>query len=258
MSRSDRKISPRHNDGFVDDETQPPSYASIFLYPKSNTESIESTDNNTCKIYSIIPTTTTNNSLQSHVNTETLNTNTISPSDNQQYSSSNQRRPSLHRQNSFAHLNSADLFQHSFVETPVSYDELFTTQIIDDSLQRERQNSRRFSFLDSCDDPAVRAMNSPDYNSVVSGITVPNLRAHNSHQSRRFVPSSTVQQLNLHFPRKFTVRHSMFICGASFLLIIFQTILMSNSAVLSHLGSGIWAGLGNLLTLLFSIITRNK
>lgn len=64
------------------------------------------------------------------------------------------------------------------------------------------------------------------------------------------------KQFQIKFPKAYLLRHSLFITVSSLILISFQIILMNNESILSHLGTGLWSGLGNLFTIFLSFITR--
>lgn len=59
------------------------------------------------------------------------------------------------------------------------------------------------------------------------------------------------------YPREYLLRHCVFVTVGSVALIAFQILLMGYASILSHLASGIWCGVINLLTLSFTLITRN-
>ena len=63
------------------------------------------------------------------------------------------------------------------------------------------------------------------------------------------------KQFSVLFPKSYLLKHCILVSGISLVLILFQIILMYYESILSELGSGIWCGIINLLTLLFSVIT---
>jgi hypothetical protein len=63
-----------------------------------------------------------------------------------------------------------------------------------------------------------------------------------------------LKQLQIQFTKPFLFRHSILVLVVSFLLIVFQVILMSNQALLSYLASGLWAGFVNIVTLAISLL----
>jgi hypothetical protein len=67
--------------------------------------------------------------------------------------------------------------------------------------------------------------------------------------------NSLRKQLNILFPRGYLLRHVIFVSLSTLILIVFQTILISNQAVLSNLSAGIWCGIFNFITLGLTIST---
>ena len=192
------------NDEAILNESQPPSYSSIFA---NNLNLQNESDSNQ----------TVSNSVQN-----------------------SKREQQLHQFN---------LFQHS--SEPLSYTELFNTNIENENIFGSQSNR----YYPSFDDPIPGLM----------GTSQPALsysRSNNNNYNNRRRPNRTntnnnqlIKQLHKHYSKTYIIRHSIFVSIASLILIIFQIYLMTNQTILSHMASGIWAGLVNLIVIIASLIT---
>ena len=63
------------------------------------------------------------------------------------------------------------------------------------------------------------------------------------------------KQLEQHFPTKYVIVHSILLGLLSVLLISLQIVAIKNNAALSYIGSAIWSGTYNLLTVLLALLT---
>jgi len=124
--------------------------------------------------------------------------------------------PSYSNQQTLPSHLAESLFQNS-PNQPISYEELFSVQA--DNL-----------FYNHSDNHLYENTNSTNENSLR-------------------------KQLNILFPKGYLLRHIIFVSLSTLLLIVFQTILISNEAVLSNFGAGIWCGIINFITLGLTIST---
>lgn len=65
------------------------------------------------------------------------------------------------------------------------------------------------------------------------------------------------QQFKKIFTKSFLFKHFIFTILLTVMMILFQIILTNNQSVLSHFASGVWCGLINLLTISITLVTRN-
>lgn len=63
------------------------------------------------------------------------------------------------------------------------------------------------------------------------------------------------KQLEQHFPTKYVIVHSILLGLLSVLLISLQIVAIKNNAALSYIGSAIWSGTYNLLTVFLALLT---
>ncbi len=78
----------------------------------------------------------------------------------------------------------------------------------------------------------------------------------NSNLSAQALRESKIRKgFNMFYSRTYLLRHFVLISLISLTLIFFQVVLINYQAILSHLASGIWCGLFNLATLVFTLIT---
>jgi hypothetical protein len=89
-----------------------------------------------------------------------------------------------------------------------------------------------------------------------SSITNPNISQSYSHRNENLVRENKMRkQFGIHFSKSYLHRHYFLVICISLSLIGMQVVLMNFNALLSQLGSGVYCGLFNLVTLLFGLIT---
>lgn len=76
-----------------------------------------------------------------------------------------------------------------------------------------------------------------------------------SSTNRQSINTRVRKQFHQIFTKAYLLKHFIFISVSSMMIILFQIILINNQSVLSHLAAGLWCGLANLFTLLITIIT---
>lgn len=76
-----------------------------------------------------------------------------------------------------------------------------------------------------------------------------------SSANRQSINTRVRKQFHQIFTKAYLLKHFIFISVSSMMIILFQIILINNQSVLSHLAAGLWCGLANLFTLLITIIT---